>query len=231
MSTDPSNGAHATETVVWTPIKDYEEILFEFYDGIAKITINRPEKRNAFTPLTVQEMIDAMTICREDPRIKVIVLTGAGDKAFCSGGDQSVRGVGGYVGMDKVPRLNVLDLQKMIRSIPKAVIAMVAGYAIGGGHVLHVVCDLTIAADNARFGQTGPKVGSFDGGFGASPTWRASSGRRRRAKSGICATSTTPRRRWTWGWSTKSFRSTSLKPPPSTGVARSWRKARWRSAC
>ena len=167
MSTDPSNGAHATETVVWTPIKDYEEILFELYDGIAKITINRPEKRNAFTPLTVQEMIDAMTICREDPRIKVIVLTGAGDKAFCSGGDQSVRGVGGYVGMDKVPRLNVLDLQKMIRSIPKAVIAMVAGYAIGGGHVLHVVCDLTIAADNARFGQTGPKVGSFDGGFGA----------------------------------------------------------------
>ena len=154
--------------VVWEPIKQYEEILFELHDGIAKITINRPEKRNAFTPLTVQEMIDAMAICREDPRIKVIVLTGAGDKAFCSGGDQSVRGVGGYVGMDKVPRLNVLDLQKMIRSIPKVVIAMVAGYAIGGGHVLHVVCDLTIAADNARFGQTGPKVGSFDGGFGAS---------------------------------------------------------------
>lgn len=165
-----TNGADATvqERVVWEPIKQYEEILFELYDGIAKITINRPEKRNAFTPLTVQEMIDAMAICREDPRIKVIVLTGAGDKAFCSGGDQSVRGVGGYVGVDKVPRLNVLDLQKMIRSIPKVVIAMVAGYAIGGGHVLHVVCDLTIAADNARFGQTGPKVGSFDGGFGAS---------------------------------------------------------------
>ncbi|HHY55225.1 MAG TPA: 1,4-dihydroxy-2-naphthoyl-CoA synthase [Chloroflexi bacterium] len=157
-----------TEAVTWTPIKHYQEILFELYDGIAKITINRPEKRNAFTPLTVQEMIDAMHICREDPRIKVIVLTGAGDKAFCSGGDQSVRGVGGYVGTDQVPRLNVLDLQKMIRSIPKVVIAMVAGYAIGGGHVLHVVCDLTIAADNARFGQTGPKVGSFDGGFGAS---------------------------------------------------------------
>jgi naphthoate synthase len=113
-------------------------------------------------------MIDAMAICREDPRIKVIVLTGEGGKAFCSGGDQSVRGVGGYVGTDQVPRLNVLDLQKMIRSIPKAVIAMVAGWAIGGGHVLHVVCDLTIAAENARFGQTGPKVGSFDGGFGAS---------------------------------------------------------------
>lgn len=154
--------------VTWTPIKEYQEILFSFYDGIAKISINRPHKHNAFTPLTVQEMIDAMTICREDPRIKVIILTGEGGKAFCSGGDQSVRGVGGYVGTDQVPRLNVLDLQKMIRSIPKAVIAMVAGWAIGGGHVLHVVCDLTIAADNARFGQTGPKVGSFDGGFGAS---------------------------------------------------------------
>lgn len=168
MSNNSGNGAPATETVVWTPIKQYTEILFDLYDGIGKITINRPEKRNAFTPLTVQEMIDAMHICREDPRIKVVVLTGAGDKAFCSGGDQSVRGVGGYVGVDQVPRLNVLDLQKMIRSIPKVVIAMVAGYAIGGGHVLHVVCDLTIAADNARFGQTGPKVGSFDGGFGAS---------------------------------------------------------------
>ncbi len=156
------------EAASWTPIKEYQEILFSFYDGIAKISINRPHKHNAFTPLTVQEMIDAMTICREDPRIKVIILTGEGGKAFCSGGDQSVRGVGGYVGTDQVPRLNVLDLQKMIRSIPKAVIAMVAGWAIGGGHVLHVVCDLTVAADNARFGQTGPKVGSFDGGFGAS---------------------------------------------------------------
>jgi naphthoate synthase len=156
------------ERVTWTPVKEYQEILFSFYDGIGKISINRPHKHNAFTPLTVQEMIDAMTICREDPRIKVIILTGEGGKAFCSGGDQSVRGVGGYVGTDQVPRLNVLDLQKMIRSIPKAVIAMVAGWAIGGGHVLHVVCDLTVAADNARFGQTGPKVGSFDGGFGAS---------------------------------------------------------------
>jgi naphthoate synthase len=155
-------------TVPWQTIREYEEILFEAYDGIAKITINRPQRRNAFTPLTVQEMIDAMVICREDPTIDVIILTGAGDLAFCSGGDQNVRGVGGYVGKDQVPRLNVLDLQKLIRSIPKAVIAMVAGYAIGGGHVLHVVCDLTIAAENARFGQTGPKVGSFDGGFGAS---------------------------------------------------------------
>ena len=158
----------STETVTWTPIKEYQEILFSFYDGIARISINRPHKHNAFTPLTVQEMIDAMNICREDVRIKVIVLTGEGGKAFCSGGDQSVRGVGGYVGTDQVPRLNVLDLQKMIRSIPKVVIASVAGWAIGGGHVLHVVCDLTIAAENARFGQTGPKVGSFDGGFGAS---------------------------------------------------------------
>ncbi len=162
-ATDPTH-----PPIPWASLKTYEEILFDLYDGIARITINRPHKRNAFTPLTVQEMIDAMAICREDPRIQVVVLTGAGDKAFCSGGDQSVRGVGGYVGEDKVPRLNVLDLQRMIRSIPKAVIAMVAGYAIGGGHVLHVVCALTIAADNARFGQTGPKVGSFDGGFGAS---------------------------------------------------------------
>jgi naphthoate synthase len=152
----------------WKPIKEYKEILFSFHEGIAKISINRPEKHNAFTPLTVEEMIDAMNVCRDTPEIDVIILTGEGGKAFCSGGDQSVRGHGGYVGEDLVPRLNVLDLQKQIRSIPKAVIAMVAGWAIGGGHVLHVMCDLTIAAENARFGQTGPKVGSFDGGFGAS---------------------------------------------------------------
>ena len=151
----------------WQTIKSYEEILFEYYNGIARISINRPEVHNAFTPLTVKEMSDAMDICREDERIGVVILTGEGDKAFCSGGDQSVRGDGGYVGEDKVPRLNVLDLQKQIRSIPKPVIAMVAGWAIGGGHVLHVVCDLTVAAENAMFGQTGPKVGSFDGGFGA----------------------------------------------------------------
>jgi naphthoate synthase len=152
----------------WIPGKKYKEILFTKFNGIGRISINRPDVHNAFTPLTVQEMIDAMNLCREDPEINVIVLTGEGGKAFCSGGDQSVRGVGGYVGTDAVPRLNVLDLQKMIRSIPKVVIAAVAGWAIGGGHVLHVVCDLTIAADNAKFGQTGPKVGSFDGGFGAS---------------------------------------------------------------
>ncbi|MBL7863886.1 MAG: 1,4-dihydroxy-2-naphthoyl-CoA synthase [Cyclobacteriaceae bacterium] len=152
----------------WEPIREFKEILFHKYQGIARISINRPEVHNAFTPLTVQEMIEAMQHCREDVSIGVVILTGEGGKAFCSGGDQSVRGHGGYVGTDTVPRLNVLDLQKLIRSIPKPVIAAVAGWAIGGGHVLHVVCDLTIAADNARFGQTGPKVGSFDGGFGSS---------------------------------------------------------------
>lgn len=152
----------------WETIKEYEEILFHFYNGIARISINRPRVHNAFTPLTVTEMIDAMNICRDRADIGVIVLTGEGGKAFCSGGDQTVRGEGGYVGDDGVPRLNVLDLQMQIRRIPKPVIAAVAGWAIGGGHVLHVICDLTIAAENARFGQTGPKVGSFDGGFGAS---------------------------------------------------------------
>ena len=152
----------------WKPVKEYKEILFHKYNGIARISINRPKVHNAFTPLTVTEMIDAMHLCREDQEVGVIILTGEGGKAFCSGGDQSVRGHGGYVGQDTVPRLNVLDLQKLIRSISKPVIAAVAGWAIGGGHVLHVVCDLTIAAENARFGQTGPIVGSFDGGFGAS---------------------------------------------------------------
>jgi naphthoate synthase len=152
----------------WSTLKEYKEILFTYCDGVAKISINRPEKHNAFTPLTVTEMSDAMELSRQHPDVRVVVLTGEGGQAFCSGGDQSVRGHGGYVGDDGVPRLNVLDLQMQIRRIPKPVIAMVAGWAIGGGHVLHVVCDLTIAADNARFGQTGPKVGSFDGGFGAS---------------------------------------------------------------
>ena len=142
-------------------------------DGIAKITINRPHKRNAFRPKTVFELYDAFANAREDTRIGVVLFTGAGPHtdgkyAFCAGGDQSVRGHAGYVGEDGVPRLNVLDLQRLIRSMPKVIIALVAGYAIGGGHVLHILCDLTIAADNAIFGQTGPKVGSFDGGFGAS---------------------------------------------------------------
>ena len=157
-----------SSTIPWQTLKPYEEILYQFHEGIARISINRPEVRNAFTPLTVMELSEAMELSRQNPDIDVIILTGEGGEAFCSGGDQRVRGVGGYVGQDRVPRLNVLDLQKQIRSCPKVVIAMVAGWAIGGGHVLHVVCDLTIAADNARFGQTGPKVGSFDGGFGAS---------------------------------------------------------------
>jgi naphthoate synthase len=145
----------------------FEDILYAKAEGIAKITINRPEVRNAFRPRTVQEMSRALSDAREDSDIGVVILTGAGTQAFCSGGDQRVRGDGGYVGDDGVARLNVLDFQRQIRTLPKPVIAMVAGYAIGGGHVLHVICDLTIAADNARFGQTGPKVGSFDGGYGS----------------------------------------------------------------
>ena len=152
----------------WKQVRPFEDIVYQSWDGIAKITINRPEVRNAFRPQTLFELAAAFKHAHEDAEIGVIILTGAGDKAFCSGGDQRIRGKEGYVGKDGVPRLNVLDLQKQIRSLPKPVVAMVAGYAIGGGHVLHVVCDLTIAADNARFGQTGPRVGSFDGGFGAS---------------------------------------------------------------
>ncbi len=154
-------------SIAWQSVNEYEDIIYEHAEGIAKITINRPEVRNAFRPKTLFEMSDAFTHAHEDAGIGVIILTGAGDKAFCSGGDQRVRGDGGYVGDDGVPRLNVLPLQRQIRTIPKPVIAMVAGYAIGGGHVLHIVCDLTIAADNAVFGQTGPKVGSFDAGYGA----------------------------------------------------------------
>ncbi|MDC3412400.1 1,4-dihydroxy-2-naphthoyl-CoA synthase [Aquibacillus sp. 3ASR75-11] len=153
--------------IEWVQEREYEDIVYETHNGIAKVTINRPEVRNAFRPKTVHELIDAFAYARDDSAIGVIVLAGAGDDAFCSGGDQSVRGHGGYVGDDQIPRLNVLDLQRLIRVIPKPVVAMVSGYAIGGGHVLHVVCDLTIAADNAIFGQTGPKVGSFDAGYGA----------------------------------------------------------------
>ncbi|MDD5087864.1 MAG: 1,4-dihydroxy-2-naphthoyl-CoA synthase [bacterium] len=151
----------------WKSAGQFQDILYEKWNGIAKITINRPEVRNAFRPETLFDLQTAFLDAREDSGIGVIILTGAGTDAFCSGGDQKIRGEQGYVGKDNVPRLNVLDLQKQIRSLPKPVIAMVAGYAIGGGHVLHIVCDLTIAADNARFGQTGPRVGSFDGGFGA----------------------------------------------------------------
>lgn len=152
----------------WVKVRDFEEIILEEWEGIAKITINRPRWRNAFTPKTTWELSQAFSWCREATSVNVILLTGAGDKAFCSGGDMHVKGRGGYIGEDGVPRLSVLDVQKQIRSIPKPVIAMVNGYAIGGGHVLHVVCDLSIASDNAIFGQTGPRVGSFDAGFGAS---------------------------------------------------------------
>ncbi|HEU4764802.1 MAG TPA: 1,4-dihydroxy-2-naphthoyl-CoA synthase [Candidatus Eisenbacteria bacterium] len=154
--------------LAWKTARSFTDILYEKAEGIAKITINRPDVRNAFRPLTVREMGQAFEAAREDPEVGVVILTGAGDEAFCSGGDQRVRGEQGYVGDDQVPRLNVLDLQRQIRTLPKPVVAMVAGYAVGGGHVLHVVCDLTIAAENAKFGQTGPKVGSFDGGFGSS---------------------------------------------------------------
>jgi len=153
--------------IEWKSAKTYTDILYEKWEGIAKITINRPHVHNAFRPQTVAEMQDAFADARDDAEIGVVILTGAGTKAFCSGGDQKARGHGGYVGDDEVPRLNVLDLQRQIRTLPKPVIAMVAGYAIGGGHVLHVVCDLTIAADNAIFGQAGPRVGSFDAGYGA----------------------------------------------------------------
>jgi naphthoate synthase len=160
--------------VRWSPIGSYSDVLLERSDeGIARITINRPEKRNAFRPRTVQELCDAFTRLRDDPAIGVVLFTGAGPAtdggwAFCAGGDQSVRGDGGYVDESGLPRLNVLDLQRLIRSLPKVVIALVAGYAIGGGQVLHLLCDLSLAAENAVFGQTGPRVGSFDGGFGAS---------------------------------------------------------------
>lgn len=159
--------------ITWKSLGNYEDILYAKASGIAKITINRPHKRNAFRPKTVVELYDAFCDAREDPQVGVVLLTGAGPHtdgkyAFCAGGDQSVRGPAGYVDETGVARLNVLDLQRLMRSLPKVTIALVAGYAIGGGHVLHLLCDLTIAADNAVFGQTGPKVGSFDGGFGAS---------------------------------------------------------------
>jgi naphthoate synthase len=163
----------AWQPVSWQLLGAYEDIRFERSDeGIARISIDRPHKRNAFRPRTVQELCDAFSRVRDDPRLGVVLFTGAGPAAdgawaFCAGGDQSVRGEGGYVDDEGLPRLNVLDLQRLIRSLPKVVIALVAGYAIGGGQVLHLLCDLSIAADNARFGQTGPRVGSFDGGFGA----------------------------------------------------------------
>ena len=156
------------KTFKWKEAGRFEDIRYNKFEGIAKITINRPEIRNAFRPLTVMEMSQSLEDAREDPEIGVIILTGEGEKAFCAGGDQKVRGEAGYIDGKGVYRLNVLDFQRQIRTCPKPIIAMVAGYAIGGGHVLHLMCDITIAAENAVFGQTGPKVGSFDGGYGAS---------------------------------------------------------------
>jgi len=158
--------------IKWKKIKNFKDIKYEkgidSADGINKITINRPSVRNAFRPQTVFELKEAFSLAREDQECGVIILTGEGEKAFCSGGDQKIRGDAGYIGKDGIPRLNILDVQKQIRYMPKPIIAMVAGYAVGGGHVLHMLCDLTIASENAKFGQTGPKVGSFDGGWGAS---------------------------------------------------------------
>ena len=173
MAPNPSPEQASAASILWQPQGSYSDILFDLSEeGIARITINRPHKRNAFRPQTVTELYDAFSRVRDNPRVGVVLFTGAGPAAdggyaFCAGGDQSVRGDGGYVGDDGLPRLNLLDLQRLIRSLPKVVIALVAGYAIGGGQVLHLLCDLSLAAENAVFGQTGPKVGSFDGGFGA----------------------------------------------------------------
>ena len=172
MNNDPAQSS-IVSALNWKPEGQWRDIEFHVAEGIAKITINRPEKRNAFRPQTVTELIKAFDMARDDNEVGVVILTGKGDLAFCSGGDQSIRGDDGYIGDDEVAqkgigRLNVLDLQVQIRRLPKPVIAMIAGFAIGGGHVLHVVCDLSIAAENAKFGQTGPRVGSFDGGYGSS---------------------------------------------------------------
>ena len=184
---------------------------------VAKITICRPEVRNAFRPRTLFDLMDAFERARNDPKVGVVVLTGEGPEAFCSGGDQRIRGDDGYVDDDGIGRLNVLDLQILIRRLPKPVVAMVAGYAIGGGHVLHVVCDLTIAADNARFGQTGPRVGSFDGGFGSGLLARSVGQKKAREIWFLCR-STTRRTRSTWAWSTRSFRSRSSRSRRSRGA-------------
>jgi naphthoate synthase len=172
VNNDPAQSS-IVSALNWKPEGQWRDIEYHVAEGIAKITINRPEKRNAFRPQTVTELIKAFDMARDDNEVGVIILTGKGDLAFCSGGDQSIRGDDGYIGDDEVAqqgigRLNVLDLQVQIRRLPKPVIAMIAGFAIGGGHVLHVVCDLSIAAENAKFGQTGPRVGSFDGGYGSS---------------------------------------------------------------
>lgn len=215
--------------------RNYEDIIYETYDGIAKITINRPEVRNAFRPKTVVEMIDAFSVARDDTNVGVIILTGANhgkgeDKeAFCSGGDQKVRGNGGYVGEDQIPRLNVLDLQHLIRITPKPVIAMVNGFAIGGGHVLHIVCDLTIASENAKFGQTGPRVGSFDAGYGAGLL--AAMVGQKHVKYGSSAVNILPKKQWTWEWLILLFHLTVWKKKPFNGPKKCLPSHQWRFVC
>ncbi len=186
--------SETTSDVTWKSLGDYQDIRYEHAVGpegpeaIVKITINRPEVRNSFRPQTVQELKEVFDRARDDSSVGVVILTGEGPLAFCAGGDQRVRGEGGYVGEDGIPRLNILDVQRQIRTLPKPVVAMVAGYAVGGGHVLHMMCDLTIAADNAKFGQTGPRVGSFDAGYGSSYMARIIGQKRAREVWFLCRT-------------------------------------------
>ena len=223
--------------VTWTPAGEYSDIRYELSgDGIAKITIDRPEVRNAFRPQTLFQLAEAFDRARDDPEVGVIVLTGEGPHAFCSGGDQRIRGDDGYIGDDAVAkqgigRLNVLDLQIQIRRTPKPVVAMVAGYAIGGGHVLHIVCDLTIAADNARFGQTGPRVGSFDGGYGSGPA-RAPDRPEARPRGLVPVPPVRRARpRCSGGSSTRSCRWSASRRRPWPGAARCSPSPPWRCAC
>jgi len=228
---------YPSEELLYAPVAwhdcsgDFVDILYhKSTDGIAKITINRPQVRNAFRPQTVKEMIQALDNARHDDGIGVIILTGAGEKAFCSGGDQKVRGdYGGYKDDSGVHHLNVLDFQRQIRTCPKPVVAMVAGYSIGGGHVLHMMCDLTIAAENAISARP-DRASALLTAAGARRTWRASSVRKKPAKSGSCAASMTLSRRWIWDWSTPWCRWRSWSAKPCAGAVKCCKTARWHCA-